>query len=188
MDQKKIGEILKTLRREHGLTQEELAEKLFVSSKSVSRWETGTNMPDISILLEIADLYNVDIRDILLCERRDKTMNDEIKDVANQVADYSVADKEATAKRNIIASIVGILTFTAGFFLMVFGSGFFSFLALILFAAVLGCLCYILLNSTKKYDEANRKKERRKTLLCSILVAFVVFIFLLIAVTFTGFE
>ena len=55
MDQKKIGSFLKELRKEKGLTQEQLAERLKVSSRSVSRWETGNNMPDLSILVELSD-------------------------------------------------------------------------------------------------------------------------------------
>ena len=63
MDQQKIGRFLKELRKEKNLTQEELAEKLNVSGRTVSRWETGTNMPDISLLVELADFYNVSIPD-----------------------------------------------------------------------------------------------------------------------------
>ena len=48
MDTKKIGRFLKMLRKEKGLTQEQLAEILSVSGRTVSRWETGTNMPDLS--------------------------------------------------------------------------------------------------------------------------------------------
>ena len=51
MDQKKIGNLLKKLRSEKGLTQEQLAEILNVSNRTVSRWETGSNMPDISLLV-----------------------------------------------------------------------------------------------------------------------------------------
>ena len=47
MDQKKTGQFLKTLRKEKNITQEVLAEALNVSSRTVSRWETGSNMPDI---------------------------------------------------------------------------------------------------------------------------------------------
>ena len=60
MDPKKIGEFLKVLRREKGLTQEQLAEVLHVSGRSVSRWETGSNMPDLSILIQIAEFYDVE--------------------------------------------------------------------------------------------------------------------------------
>lgn len=56
VDQKRIGRFLKELRKEKGLTQEQMAERLGVSGRTVSRWETGSNMPDISLLTEIAGL------------------------------------------------------------------------------------------------------------------------------------
>ena len=59
MDQKKIGRFLKELRKEKVITQEQLAEKIKVSGRTVSRWETGSNMPDISLLAELADFYDV---------------------------------------------------------------------------------------------------------------------------------
>ena len=67
MDQKKTGYFFKILRSEKQLTQEQLAERFNVSSRTVSRWETGSNMPDISVLLELADFYEVDIREIIDC-------------------------------------------------------------------------------------------------------------------------
>ena len=58
MDQKKIGHFLRELRKTKGLTQEQLAEHLNVSGRTVSRWETGTTMPDLNLLIELADLYD----------------------------------------------------------------------------------------------------------------------------------
>lgn len=55
MDTKKIGAFLKQCRKENNLTQEQLAEQFGVSTRTVSRWETGWNMPDLSILVELAD-------------------------------------------------------------------------------------------------------------------------------------
>ena len=55
MDQVKIGSFLKALRTEKELTQENLAEVLHVSGRTISRGETGSNMPDIGMLVEIAD-------------------------------------------------------------------------------------------------------------------------------------
>ena len=55
MDQQKIGAFLKELRKEKNITQEELAEKMLVSRRTVSRWETGTNMPDMDILMDISE-------------------------------------------------------------------------------------------------------------------------------------
>ena len=64
MDTIKIGSFLRELRKEKNLTQEQLADVFNVSARTVSRWETGSNMPDISILVEIADYYDLDVREM----------------------------------------------------------------------------------------------------------------------------
>ena len=65
MNQKNIGEFLKCLRKEKGLTQEQFAEQLGVTDKAVSRWETGKGYPDIETIEEIAKIFNVTINDVL---------------------------------------------------------------------------------------------------------------------------
>ncbi|MGN0713607.1 MAG: helix-turn-helix domain-containing protein, partial [Anaerovoracaceae bacterium] len=55
VDKIKIGNFLRQLRTEKGMTQEDLAEKFGVSSRSVSRWENGNTMPELGILVELAD-------------------------------------------------------------------------------------------------------------------------------------
>ena len=65
MDQKKIGSLLKELRKEKGLTQEQFAEIVNVSNRTVSRWENGNNMPDLDILIQISDYYEIDLRELL---------------------------------------------------------------------------------------------------------------------------
>ena len=86
MDQIKIGVFLKELRKEKGLTQEQLAEVLNVSSRTVSRWETGSNMPDISILVEIAGFYDVSIPEIVQGERKSEIMDKETRETAVALA------------------------------------------------------------------------------------------------------
>lgn len=98
MDQKKIGLFLKELRKERNLTQEQLAEKFNISSRSVSRWETGTNLPDLSILVELADFYDIDIREIIDGERKNE-MNKETKETLNKVAEYANQDKLQLKKK-----------------------------------------------------------------------------------------
>ena len=66
MDLQKIGACLRELRKEKGLTQEQLAAHFNVSVKTVSRWENGVHMPDIELLLELADFYEVDLRALSL--------------------------------------------------------------------------------------------------------------------------
>ncbi len=94
MDQKKIGQFLQTLRKEKELTQEQLAEKFNVSNRTVSRWETGSNMPDISVLVELAQFYQVDIKEIIDGERKSETMNEETKETLVKVAEYTKEDKK----------------------------------------------------------------------------------------------
>lgn len=65
MDQKKIGSFLKELPKEKNITQETFAEILQVSGRTVSRRETGSNMPDISLLVEIAEFFDVSILEML---------------------------------------------------------------------------------------------------------------------------
>lgn len=89
MDQQKIGALLKELRRQRAVTQEQLAEMLNVSRRTVSRWETGSNMPDLDILIEIADYYKIDIRELLDGERRSGKMEEEMKETVWKMLDYS---------------------------------------------------------------------------------------------------
>lgn len=103
MDQKKIGSLLKELRKEKGLTQEQLAEQFQVSNRTVSRWETGSNLPDLDILIEISDFYGIDFRSLLNGERRndemDKKADNELKEVAIKAADYTTTETERYTRR-----------------------------------------------------------------------------------------
>ena len=65
MDTKKIGAFLKELRNEINMTQEQLAERMYVSCRTVSRWETGATLPNIAILIDLSELYDVDILSLI---------------------------------------------------------------------------------------------------------------------------
>lgn len=69
MNQEKIGSFLTENRKAKGFTQIEFAEKLGVSNKSVSRWETGKNMPDVSLFLPICDALDISVNELLIGER-----------------------------------------------------------------------------------------------------------------------
>ena len=114
MDLVKIGAFLQQLRNEKGLTQEQLAEKAGVARRTVSRWETGANMPDLDVLIELADFYSVDLREILNGERKSERMNQELKETVLQVADYSNEEKERLLRRMhwlFIAGLAGFIAF-----------------------------------------------------------------------------
>ena len=102
MNQQKMGEFLKHLRKEKGLTQEQLAEHFYISSRTVSRWETGSNMPDVSMLIDLADFYDVDVREIIDGERKSENMEIETMDTLKKVAEYAV--KEQRIARNRVVS------------------------------------------------------------------------------------
>lgn len=76
MDLNKISNFIKTKRKELGITQDELAEKLFVTEKAISRWETGRGTPDISLLLPLSKELNIDVSELLNGEENKKNKND----------------------------------------------------------------------------------------------------------------
>ncbi len=109
MDQKKIGSFMKELRREKGLTQEKLAEQFNVSSRTVSRWENGNNMPDLDILIEISDYFQVDLRDLLDGERKSENMDKKTKETVLQAVDYTNTEAEKYNRRVRICNAVALL-------------------------------------------------------------------------------
>lgn len=74
MNQKKIRQLLRDLRKERGMTQEQIAEQFNVSNRTVSRWENGKNMPELDLLIELSDYYKIELREILNGERLIKEM------------------------------------------------------------------------------------------------------------------
>lgn len=65
MDQERIGKLIKKIRKDNNLTQAKLADKLGVTYQAVSKWENGKNIPDIAILKQLSDEFNLNIDDIL---------------------------------------------------------------------------------------------------------------------------
>ena len=114
MDQMKIGSFLKALRKEKNLTQEALAEQLGVSGRTVSRWETGCNMPDIGILVGIAEFYDISIPEIIAGERKSEKMDQETRETAAAMAEYSKHEV-----KNGKQKIIGVLASVFGIFVIV---------------------------------------------------------------------
>ena len=69
IDKKKFGLFVAKLRKENHLTQKELASQLFISDKAISKWETGSSLPDTTLLIPLADLLGVSVTELLMCER-----------------------------------------------------------------------------------------------------------------------
>ena len=91
IDKKKFGAFVATLRKERGYTQRELAERLFLSDKAVSKWETGASIPDTSMLVPLAELLEVSVTELLLCQRvrEEEPMDTEqVEDVVKAAVRY----------------------------------------------------------------------------------------------------
>lgn len=110
MDLQKIGACLRELRKRNGLTQEQLAERLHVSGRTVSRWENGVHMPDLELLVELTDFYEIDLRALLRGELLVEKMTRETIETVHEAAKYSRA-KERLKKigRGMIFSVLILL-------------------------------------------------------------------------------
>ena len=69
MDQIKIGKFIASCRKDHGMTQAVLAEKLGISDRAVSKWENGKSLPDAGIMLELCELLNINVNELLSGEK-----------------------------------------------------------------------------------------------------------------------
>ncbi|HAB66304.1 MAG TPA: hypothetical protein DCE23_02950 [Firmicutes bacterium] len=98
MDNQKFGKLITKLRKEKGLTQKELAEKLYVTDKAVSKWERGLSFPDIELLLPIADLFSISVLELLKGER-----NTDIK-LDNNLNENEIVIETLKNSKNIIKS------------------------------------------------------------------------------------
>ncbi len=177
MDQKKVGSFLRELRKEKQLTQEQLAERFGVTNRSVSRWETGSNMPDLSILVELADFYDVDIRDIIDGERKGEDMNKEEKERLQLVADYAETEKNKLLMRLRIFSIVGLVSLIAGLTMMVISRDnnlpAYDYLMGTLMGVAIGALLVAVFYSTGVLENM---RKRKRTLMKVLLVISILFL------------
>lgn len=115
MDAKITGCFIAQLRKELGLTQKELAEKLEVTDKAISRWETGKGLPDTSLLKPLAEIFGVSVGELLSGKRMDDS---QIKSQADHIILESLSYEESQEKWKGILRYVflGILVALGGFF------------------------------------------------------------------------
>jgi len=101
MNQERIGKFISELRKEKSMTQDQLAEKLGVTDKSISRWENGKTMPDLSMLTILSKELNVEISELLNGRRMNKEELEKLRDTINNIIEYSNEEKKVkTSKLN----------------------------------------------------------------------------------------
>lgn len=111
MNQEKIGKFIATKRKEKKLTQLEVAEKLGVTDRTISNWENGKNMPDLSLFKPLCEILNISINELMSGEEiNDSEYKDKLEENIINTIDY--IDKKNIKnndKKNIIWLIIGIL-------------------------------------------------------------------------------
>lgn len=117
MDQIKIGKFINKLRKEHQLTQCELAEKLNLTDRAISKWETGICMPDIGTILELCKIFNISINDLFSGEIVDKKDYNE-KSESNLLSIAKEMEKQ-NKKLMMYEKIIGIMS-TVTFMVLIF--------------------------------------------------------------------
>lgn len=92
IDKTQFGEFLASQRKRKGYTQKELAQKLFISDKAVSKWERGLSMPDISLLMPLADVLEVTVTELLEGRRMENAGGidtDQVENLVKKVLSFS---------------------------------------------------------------------------------------------------
>ena len=105
MDPKKTGIIISDARKKVKMTQKDLADKLYVSDKAVSKWERGLCFPDISVLIPLTEILNISLYDLL---RGEKVNKKEVEETLKNTINYSNSEIKRKRKTCIIISSVVI--------------------------------------------------------------------------------
>lgn len=111
MDQIKTGKFIANMRREKQLTQLQLADKLFIIDKAVSKCECGNGMPDVSLMLPLCEILEISVNELLCGERLDEK-NYQVKAEENMM--NFIKEKEESRKKIILSVIVVLSTFISG--------------------------------------------------------------------------
>lgn len=115
MDLIEIGKFIADLRKEQGLTQEQLGEKIGVTNKTVSRWETGVYLPPADVLLTLGELFNVSINEILSGKRlTDTNYKEAAEENLKQViksSSFSIKERVEFFKRKWLKEHIAIMIF-----------------------------------------------------------------------------
>lgn len=121
MDQVKIGKFIAECRKNANLTQIQLAEKLNITDRAISKWETGKSLPDSSIMLELCGTLGITVNDLLSGE--EITMDNYNKELENNLLEM-IKEKELSDKRLLSAEVFVGITATVVLFALIFLAAF----------------------------------------------------------------
>ena len=119
MDQVKIGKFIATKRKEQNLTQAQVAEKLGITDRAVSKWETGRSLPDASVMLELCGMLKITVNELLSGE--ELSVNDYNEKMEQNLLEM-VKQKEQADKRLLtIEMVIGFISLAS--FLVMLSAG-----------------------------------------------------------------
>ena len=118
MDQEKIGQFIKNQRKAKGLTQEQLAESLKISSKTVSKWECGGGLPDVSLMLPLCETLGISINELLCGSLLNAA---EYKQKAEDNLISALAERKNNQRLLVIQFFLGLLIIISALSLIVVG-------------------------------------------------------------------
>ena len=173
MDAEKLGKFIVELRRETGMTQAELAQKLQVTDKAVSRWERGVGLPDINTIEPLAEALGVGILEIMKAERIGENRLD-MAEAANVVSDVIItAERQRRQERRqiftaVISASLGTLVILLWDTMGMLG----------MLGVVLPSMCATTAVSLFVYGVI--KRSRRATVFAGVLTGVIVFFVLLL--------
>lgn len=121
MNQERIGKFITKLRKEKGLTQEELASKIPISRQAVSRWECGKTIPDSQTLLILSEIFNVTVNELLYGERKSKINVEQIENITLDLLN-SNNNKKNIIKWLLIIIVGAVIIFLMYYFLSLYNS------------------------------------------------------------------
>ena len=83
MNNKTLGEMISSLRKEKGMTQSELAEKMNVTDKAVSKWERNLSCPDVNTIPKLAEIFGISVDELFNAQKRKVNSNKKIDEIIN---------------------------------------------------------------------------------------------------------
>lgn len=116
----KIGKFIAECRKQNNLTQMQLAEKLGITDRAVSKWETGKSMPDSSIMLQLCEILKISVNDLLCGERI--IMDNHNKETEKIIVEMVKQKEEADKRLLYIEILVGVLCMIVFFALVIVAS------------------------------------------------------------------
>jgi transcriptional regulator with XRE-family HTH domain/DNA-directed RNA polymerase subunit RPC12/RpoP len=161
MDQSKIGKFISQRRKAQGLTQVQLAEKLGITDRAVSKWETGKSMPDVSVMIELCEILKITVNDLLCGEvvSMEKINETTEKNLLEMIKQKEEADKRLLSIE-IVITVISVVFMLTLLFIAIFLSmqEWLRFLLIGLGAItfVVGCLFALRIEQVAGYYECQK--------------------------------